>query len=253
MRIYSWNVNGIRSAEVSFLSFIKNYKPDILFLQEVRAHSDQISYFVKNIEGYNSVFNDSGKAGYGGTAVYWKNNLDLHIDMDIGNDFLKQEGRCMKVIIKDLNILNIYVPNGNSNEQRLQYKLKFLSELGTYMRDVCKSDGKLVVSGDFNIAHKDIDTFAYKTAKISGFLPEERKWMDSILNGKFIDTFRIFNKEDGNYTWWHMKDRTREKNKGWRYDYFIVSEDLKARVKKSEILRNVFGSDHCPILLEVGL
>lgn len=236
---------------MALLKFLNEFQPDILFLQEIRANINQISFFLRNVVGYDSLFNDSGKAGYGGTGIYWKTKLNLNPCIEIGNDLLEQEGRCIKVQVEDLNMINVYVPNGNSSDERLDYKFRFLSELGAYMANTSKNNCKLVVGGDFNIAHKDIDTFAYKSAKLSGFLPGERKWMDDVLNLGFTDTFRIFNKEDGNYTWWHMKDRTRQKNKGWRYDYFLVSNNLKNKVKKAEIRREVFGSDHCPIYLKL--
>lgn len=251
MRIYSWNVNGIRSAEVSFLSFIKNYKPDILLLQEVRAHPDQISYFVKNIAGYNSFFNDSGRAGYGGTAVYYKKKLSIGVETKLRFGILWDEGRCILIKIGDIYILNVYVPNGNSSEDRLEYKFKFYDDLTNLLSQWRKEGRKVVLGGDLNVAHTEKDLFAPQSARNSGFLKEEREWMSSILDLGFIDTFRLFNQEGGNYTWWSMRDPTRKSNKGWRYDYLIVSEDLETRVKKSEILKDVFGSDHCPILMNI--
>ncbi len=254
MKIVSWNVNGLRSAEERFLRFIENERPDLLLLQEIRAHPNQLPFFLKLVPNYKVEFNHSGRAGYGGTAVYYKKVLSLDkLSSSTGNEILDSEGRSMFCKLKDLSILNFYVPNGNSSKERLDYKMDFYKSIKGYVIKLLKNNESVIIGGDLNVAHTELDLFAPQTSRNSGFLPKERKWFSGLLEMGFLDSFRIFEKKGGHYTWWHLRDPKREKNMGWRYDYFLVSSDLKDGVKKSKILRGVFGSDHCPILLEIDL
>lgn len=252
MKIYSWNVNGIRSAESELIAFIDEVQPDILLLQELRAHPGQISFFLKMIPGYRHYFNDSGKPGYAGTGLYYQKGLELeNISSQTSNDILSQEGRIIRFNCQDMTIVNIYTPNGNSNQERLKFKLKYYRALKDLAVSSYQKGKKVLIGGDFNVAHTPKDLFAAKTSYNSGYLPAEREWFSSLLESGFVDSFRLFNQKPGNYTWWHMRDPTREENKGWRFDYFLASQNLKDEIKDATILNNVFGSDHCPIMIEV--
>jgi exodeoxyribonuclease-3 len=249
MKLYSWNVNSLRACEDQFLKFIKKYEPDIIGLQELRAHPDQLSFFLKSIQGYNSFFHDSGRPGYAGTALYYKDSLPVtEVTNDPGDPFLCAEGRVIKIQIKDLNIYNFYTPNGNSSEKRLKYKLKYYSHILALTEQSIERKEKVIIGGDLNVAHTQRDLYL-KNPRSSGFLPEERKWFSNMLKAGLTDSFRKFNKEGGNYTWWHFRDKERKLNNGWRFDYFLVSKNIK--IKGAGILKDVFGSDHCPIWVEI--
>ena len=252
MKIISWNVNGLRSAEKHFLRFVENEEPDLLLLQEIRAHPDQLSFFLKLVPHYQVEFNDSGRPGYGGTAVYYRERLSLDkLSKSLGDKILDFEGRSILCQLKALSIFNFYVPNGSSSQERLNYKISFYQSMKDYLGDLLKKNEPIIIGGDLNVAHTELDLYAPKTNRSSGFLPEERKWFSDFLAMGFVDTFRMFEKGGGHYTWWHLRDPKREENRGWRYDYFLVSKSLRNKVRKSEILKDVFGSDHCPILLEI--
>jgi len=253
MKLVSWNVNSLRSAENKFLKFVEDEEPDIVMLQEVRAHPDQLSIFLQNIPNYRVHHNYSGRLGYGGTALYYKSSLrpDL-LTAVTGQTILDNEGRTIVFGLNDLAIVNFYVPNGNRNEERLKYKLDFCDCAKSYLQKLITKYQSVVVGGDFNVAPTELDLYSPDTnKKHSGFLPEERDWFNSLCDLGLLDSFRLFTTEGGHYTWWHMRDPERKNNKGWRFDYFLVSNSLKDRVKRSEILKNVYGSDHCPILLEI--
>ncbi len=255
MKLVSWNVNSLRSAESNFLKFIEKEQPEILMLQEVRAHPDQLSIFLQIIPGYNVQHNYSGRLGYGGTALYYKSGLQPSLLTTVtGQKILDDEGRTILLVANGLAIINFYVPNGNRNEERLQYKLKFYDCAANFIRKLKDKYDSIIVGGDFNVASTELDLFSPKTnKKRSGFLSEEKAWFNSLLDMGLLDSFRLFNTKGGNYTWWHMRDPERKNNKGWRFDYFLVSKILKDKIWKAEILKNVFGSDHCPILLEIDL
>lgn len=255
MKIISWNINGIRSAEEQFLRFLTEYQPDMVFIQELRAHADQLSFFLKNPKGYSSFFNPSPRAGYAGTALYFRNELSDKLHIETTNDsILVEENRIIEIKYMDFTIINVYIPNGNSSGERLKYKTAYLKELIKYTSKFTKQGEKVILGGDINIAHTEKDLYnpAY-SQKFSGFLPEERELFDDILKLGFIDTFRYFHKEGGLYTWWHMRDKERKMNKGWRFDYFFVTKDIIQKVIKSSILKDVFGSDHCPIFLDIKI
>lgn len=255
MKLVSWNVNSLRSAENKFLEFVGKEQPEVVMLQEVRAHPDQLSIFLQNIPGYKVCHNYSGKLGYGGTAIYYKSNLNPNLlTTKTGRKILDDEGRTMIWTTAEMAIVNFYVPNGNRNEERLKYKLRFCDEAVNLIKDLQRDYREVVIGGDFNVAPTELDLYSPKTnRKHSGFLQEERDWFETMLKMGFWDSFRLFNSGGGNYTWWHMRDPTRAKNNGWRFDYLLVSDSLKDKVKKAEILRNVFGSDHCPILVELEI
>ena len=251
MKIYSWNVNSLRSYEDRYLQFLKDYQPDIVGIQELRATEDQLSFFLRFVEGYSTLFNDSGRPGYAGTAMYYKNNLDVKdISKRTGNDILDIEGRVIKIVVGDITIFNFYTPNGNSSEERLKFKLQYYDEILKLVKHMIESGQKVIVGGDLNVGHTHDDLYL-KDCKSSGFLPEERKWFDDMLDIGFVDSFRMFQKGGGYYTWWHMRDPKREKNNGWRFDYFLISKNLEKNIKSAGILKDVYGSDHCPIWVEI--
>ena len=251
MKIYSWNVNSLRSCENNFLEFLDKYKPDIVGIQELRGHPDQLSFFLKFVDGYKNLFNDSGRPGYAGTALYYKDTLEVkEVTKEVGNEILNTEGRVIKIVVDDIHIFNYYTPNGTSSEERLKFKLQYYDEILKLSEELIRQGKKVVVGGDLNVGHTEKDLYL-KYCNHSGFLPEERKWFDDMLDIGFVDSFRMFQKEGGYYTWWHLSDPKREKNNGWRFDYFLVSNNLKDRVKSAGILKDTYGSDHCPIWVEI--
>lgn len=251
MKIYSWNVNSLRSYEDKYLQFLKEYQPDIVAIQELRATEDQLSFFLKFVDGYSTLFNDSGRPGYAGTAMYYKNNLGVkEISKRTENKVLDVEGRVIYMKVNDIHLFNFYTPNGSASEERLKFKLKYYNEILNLTKDLINKGEKVIIGGDLNVGHTHEDMYL-KNCKTSGFLPEERKWFDDMLNIGMLDSFRMFQKDGGYYTWWHMRDPKREKNNGWRFDYFLISKNLKDRVKGAGICKDVYGSDHCPIWVEV--
>lgn len=254
MKLISWNVNSLRAAETNFLEFIQEYSPDIVMIQELRAFEDQLSFFLKSLPDYSVHFNPSPRPGMWGTALYYKSDLSDKFELDKLDPMLEEENRVITFSDGDVVMLNIYTPNGSSNEKRQEYKIKFYNKLIEKLEELLQEGKQIVLGGDFNIAHTELDLYNPKgNVKRSGFLPEEREILDKITKLGFKDTFRMFNKEGGNYSWWHLPPEKREFNNGWRFDYFFVSKDLVPRVKNAEILKGVFGSDHCPILLEIEL
>ncbi len=252
MKIYSWNVNSLRSYEDKYLQFLKDYQPDIVGIQELRATEDQLSFFLKFVDGYSTLFNDSGRPGYAGTAMYYKNTLDVkEITNKVGNEILETEGRVIKIKVRDITIFNFYTPNGNSSESRLKFKLQYYDEILKLVKPMIENGEKVIVGGDLNVGHTHDDMYL-KDCKMSGFLPEERRWFDDMLDIGMVDSFRMFQKGSGYYSWWHMRDPKREKNNGWRFDYFLVSKNIEKDIKGAGILKEVYGSDHCPIWVEVG-
>jgi len=250
LRLLSWNVNGIRAAyKKGFLDWFKKEKPDILCIQETKAHPDQLTDDLKNVDGYQSYFSSAEKKGYSGVVTYSKVN-PLQVQQGIGIKKFDSEGRFVVTEFEDFILFNIYFPNGKASKERLQYKMEFYDEFLKHCKKLLKKGKKIVVCGDVNTAHKEIDLARPKeNSEISGFLPEEREWIDKFLAAGFIDTFRIFNKEPENYTWWDQVTRARERNVGWRIDYFYASENLKPNIKSATIHSSVMGSDHCPIEL----
>jgi exodeoxyribonuclease-3 len=253
MRILSWNVNGIRAAsKKGFAEWLKKDNPDILCVQETKADESQVPEEIKNIKGYNSYFESSkGKKGYSGVALFLKKK-PIEIKTGFGIKKFDVEGRIQIAGYRDFKLFNIYFPNGKSGPERLKYKMQFYDTFLKYVKKMKDNGEKIIICGDVNTAHKEIDLARPKENEdVSGFLPEERAWIDKFLAAGFIDTFRVFNKEPGNYSWWDLKSGARARNVGWRIDYFYISENLKKNLKDAFILTNITGSDHCPIGIEV--
>lgn len=253
MKVVSWNINGIRSAENEFLSFMSEHQPDILMLQEVRAFPDQLSIFVQAIPGYDVIFHPAEKAGYSGTAIYYKSSLKpdrvtrLHEE-----SLLDSEGRTLVLTHGKTHFINVYTPNGTSGQERLAFKSEYYAQLIDYIQRLLVNGDSVVLGGDLNIAHTEKDLYdPAGNTHHSGFLLAERSWMDKLIEIGMHDSFRMFQQDGGHYSWWHMRDPKRAANRGWRFDYFLISDDMKERVKGATILREVFGSDHAPIELEV--
>ena len=251
-RILSWNVNGIRAAyKKGFLDWFTKEKPDILCLQETKAASEQLPAALKEIKGYHAYFCSAEKKGYSGVAIYTKEEPE---DLKTGFGIKKfdNEGRIQIADFKSFILFNIYFPNGKASEQRLKYKMDFYDTFLDYADSLKIKSKNLIICGDINTAHQEIDLARPReNEKISGFLPQERAWIDKFISHGYIDTFRMFNQKPDHYTWWDLKSRARERNVGWRIDYFFVSENLKKKVRASYMLPDVMGSDHCPIGIDV--
>jgi exodeoxyribonuclease-3 len=254
IKMLSWNVNGLRAVhKKGSLGQLLRSGPDILCIQETKAREDQIPPDLKEVPGYFTYYSSGDKKGYGGVGLLSRKR-PLQISKSLGIDGFDDEGRAIMADYGSFILFNVYFPNGKASKERLQYKLKFY-DLFLDLVDGLKSEGKKVVfCGDVNTAHKEIDLARPKqNEKISGFLPVERAWMDRLVEHGFLDTFRIFNSSGGNYSWWDLKTRARERNVGWRIDYLFVSDNLKDAVKSAFILKDVTGSDHCPVGIELEI
>lgn len=255
LKILSWNVNGIRAAyKKGFVNWFTKENPDILCLQETKAHPEQLTEDLLNVNKYKSHFSSSiVKKGYSGVAIYTKPEPDK-VQHGFGIPKFDDEGRIISADYKDFILINIYYPNGKAREERLKYKMDFYDAFLNYADKLVKKGKKLVICGDVNTAHKEIDLARPKeNEKISGFLPIEREWMDKFFEHGYVDTFRMFNDQPEQYTWWDQQSRARERNVGWRIDYFFVSDNFRKNVSNAFILPDVMGSDHCPIGLELKL
>ena len=248
LKLLSWNVNGIRAIKgKGFLDWLYRESPDILCLQETKAQPDQLDADLKEPKGYHVYWNYPERKGYSGVAVYTREE-PRSVIYNFGEGGLGIEGRIIIAEYAGFTLMNIYFPNGKLGPERLSYKMTFYDEYLKYADSLKASGKKLVICGDVNTAHKEIDLARPKeNSKVSGFLPEERAWIDNFIAHGYADTFRRFNKEPNQYSYWDMKSGARERNVGWRIDYFFVSENLLPSVSGAFILPGVMGSDHCPI------
>jgi len=252
MKLYSWNINGIRAAyKKDLFDWMKQTDPDILCLQEIKATQDQIPMPLKNTPGYHIYFNPAERKGYSGVATYSKMK-PLSLRKGFGIERFDNEGRVLITEYPNFYLFNIYFPNGKKDDIRLNYKLDFYDTFLGYSDNLVAEGKNVIVCGDFNTAHKEIDLARPKeNEKRSGFLPVERAWMDTFVDHGYIDTFRHFHKEPDQYSWWDLKTRARERNVGWRIDYFFVNKSFLPYVNDAFILQDIMGSDHCPIGIEV--
>jgi exodeoxyribonuclease-3 len=250
MRILSWNINGLRAAHKrGFRDWLLSESPDILCLQETKASEEQVPEDLRNLTGYNSYFVGAERKGYSGVAL-WTRKEPKAIETNLRIPRFDIEGRMIRADYRNFTLLNLYFPNGGASHERLEYKLDFYDSFLHYLADLRKRS--IIICGDFNTAHKEIDLARPKENRtVSGFLPEERAWIDRLTDRGFIDTFRMYNQEPGHYTWWDYQTRARTRNVGWRIDYFFVSRGLKRRVTSAFIMSEVMGSDHCPIGIEI--
>ena len=252
MRIVSWNVNGLRALlKKGFLSFINDYQPDIIGIQETKLQESQIPREIIELETYHKYWSFADRAGYSGTCLLTKIKPQK-ITFDIEDKKFSYEGRIIQAEYTDFVLLNIYFPNGQKNDERLNFKLQFYDQFLTHIKNISKTGKNIIIIGDFNTAHKEIDLAHPKAnEKYSGFLPIERAWMDKFIESGYIDTFRYLDKRPHQYTWWTYRLNAREKNIGWRIDYCFVNTDFCSKVKSSFIYNEVMGSDHCPVGIEL--
>ena len=253
LRIISYNVNGIRAAlNKGFVEWLKTDPADVICLQETKAVKENIDCSVLNELGFEDCWYSAQKKGYSGVAVLTKRKPD-NIVYGNGNKVSDDEGRILQLDFGDTRLINAYFPSGTSGDERQQFKYQWLDDFYDYLNELRQKHPKLIVCGDYNIAHKEIDIHDPKgNKKSSGFLPEERAWMDKFLSNGFIDTFRHFNPEPHNYTWWSQRFPTvRAQNKGWRIDYINVTEPLRPNLISAKILPDAKHSDHCPVYLEI--
>ena len=253
IKLVSWNVNGIRavSKKDEFWDWFDNTDADIISFQEVRATQKKIPKKLAEIEGFHKCFNEAEKKGYSGVGTYSK--IDpISVTKGLGVDELDSEGRVLKIEYPNFILFNIYFPNSGQDGKRLDFKIDFCNELLKQLV-ILKNEGKnVVITGDYNIAHHPIDVYNPKNCEgKSGYLPEERDWLDQLEEAGFVDTFRMFDEGEGNFTWWSYRFKARERNSGWRLDYFYVNEEMKNNVKSASILADIYGSDHCPVTLEL--
>ncbi len=252
MKIVSYNVNGIRAAlKKGFMEWLIATDPDVLCLQETKAHKDQLELSLFEEAGYPFHYWFSAqKKGYSSVAVLCKKEPN-HIAYGTGIDYMDSEGRNLRVDFDEVSVMSMYLPSG-TNEARLGYKFTYMDDILEYLKELRKEIPNLVVCGDYNICHQAIDIHdPVRNKTVSGFLPEERAWMSSFIESGFVDSFRHLNKEPDQYTWWSYRANSRANNKGWRLDYAMVSKPLKDKIKRSAILSGAVHSDHCPILLEL--
>lgn len=252
MKIYSYNVNGIRAAfNKGLLNWIEKSDADILCLQELKAQESQVDIASLESLGYKAYLHTAEKKGYSGVAILSRIE-PVHVEYGCGNPLYDREGRILRMDLKDFSVMSVYIPSGSSGEERQAYKMEFLDFFIGYIKKLKKDIPRLIISGDFNICHKPIDIHNPVSNKnSSGFLPEEREWVTKFLNTGFTDTFRFFNSDPHNYTWWSFRANARAKNLGWRIDYHMSTEDLDKKLTGASIFPDAVHSDHCPILLEI--
>lgn len=252
MKIISYNVNGIRAAlKKGFIEWLKAANPDVIALQETKAHKEQLDLTVFEEAGYPYHYWFSAeKKGYSSVAVLSKTEPN-HVEYGTGIAYMDREGRNLRVDFDDLSVMSLYLPSGTSNE-RLELKLQYMDDFLDYVTDLKQNIPNLVICGDYNICHKPIDIHdPVRLKNVSGFLPVEREWLTKFINSGFIDSFRLFNDQPYQYSWWSYRAGARAKNKGWRLDYHMVTEPLRTRVKRAAIFQEAKHSDHCPVMVEI--
>lgn len=250
--LLSWNVNGIRAAQKKgFLDWLQKTSPDVLCVQETKAHEDQLDMTLLNPPGFYTYWTRPIKKGYSGVATFSRHQpVTASTGFDVAR--FDEEGRVLLTEFPEFVLLNIYFPNGKSRPERLQYKLDFYEETLRFVKKLKDQGKSVIISGDYNTAHQPIDLARPKeNENISGFLPIERAWLDRWVQDGQVDIFRKFHQEPQQYTWWDLKTGARERNVGWRIDYHFVTEDMVSEVKDASILPNVYGSDHCPVSVEL--
>jgi len=252
MKILSYNVNGIRAAiSKGFLEWLQAANPDIICLQEIKAVESQIPVLEIQTAGYPyQYYFPAEKKGYSGVAVLSKIE-PKKIVFGTGIDYMDREGRNLRVDFEDFSVMSLYLPSG-TNIDRLGHKFQYMDDFQKYVDELKKEVPNLIICGDYNICHEAIDIHdPVRNAKVSGFLPEERAWLDGFMKSGFLDSFRMLNPEPHNYSWWSYRANARNNNKGWRIDYHLVTDTMKDRVKRAYILPEARHSDHCPVAIEI--
>jgi len=254
-KIISWNINGIRAIfKKGIDDFLDQYNPDILCFQEIKANEDQIKDNIpQHLKDYYVYFNSAEKKGYSGVATYSKIKPNK-IEYGLQKDSIDKEGRVLKTTYDNFILYNIYFPNGKRDKERLDYKIQFYKDLIKVLKEHNKNNDNVIILGDYNTAHKEIDLARPKeNSKISGFLDIERELIDELTEIGYIDTLRLFNPEKDLYTWWDPITKARERNVGWRIDYVFVSEKIKNNLTSANILSDIYGSDHCPVSIDIDI
>lgn len=253
VKLMSWNVNGIRSVcKKGFLDWLAEEQPDVLGIQETKIDGEKLTDELIAPPGYQTYWNHcQRKKGYSGVAIYTKES-PLNVREGLGVPEFDTEGRTLIAEYPNFTMFTIYYPNGQMNEERLDYKMRFYDAFLSVANEL-KDQGKpLVICGDFNTAHHPIDLARPKeNEKTSGFLPIERAWMDKFVSHGYIDTFREFHPEPDRYSWWNVRSRARERNVGWRIDYFYITPNLREHLIDADIHPEVMGSDHCPVSIQL--
>ena len=254
MNIISYNVNGIRAAlKKGFLDWLQQANPDVLCLQETKAQPEQLDLDIFEDAGYPYHYWFSAqKKGYSSVALLCKDE-PKQVTYGTGIDYMDFEGRNLRVDFKDISVMSLYLPSG-TNPARLEYKFTYMDDFQAYINNLKKELPNLVICGDYNICHKAIDIHdPVRNAKVSGFLPKERSWLDGFIQSGFVDSFRYLNTEPHNYSWWSYRANSRANNKGWRIDYTLVSEPLATKISRAYILSQAIHSDHCPVGVTLDL
>lgn len=252
MTIVSYNVNGIRAAiRKGFLEWVQQCDPDVVCLQEIKAQPDQLNLEDFEEAGYPyHYWHPAEKKGYSGVAILSKHKPE-NVVYGTGIDYMDFEGRTIRADFEDFSVMSLYLPSG-TNINRLEHKFRFMDDFQEYIDDLKESVPNLIICGDYNICHQAIDIHdPVRLKTVSGFLPEERAWIDGFMKSGFIDSFRHFNEEGDHYSWWSYRANARNNNKGWRIDYNLVAEPLRDRLKRAVILPEAYHSDHCPVLVEI--
>jgi len=253
MKLISWNVNGVRAVvKKGFLNWLDQAQPDILCLQETKAHVDQLAAEILTDHGYHTYWHSGERRGYSGVATFCKEE-PLYVQEGLGIERYDAEGRVLVTEHENFLLYNIYFPNGQKDNERLQYKLDFYDDLLPIINEQVESGNNVVVTGDWNTAHHPIDLARPKqNVNTSGFMPIEREKLDMYVENGWIDTFRLFHQEGERYSWWTYRFGARERNVGWRIDYFFVNEGFLDNVEDADIHDEIMGSDHCPVSLELS-
>lgn len=252
MKIISYNVNGIRAAiSKGFIAWLQAANPDVICLQEIKATPEQIPLLDFELAGYPyHYWFPAEKKGYSGVAILSKKKPN-NVVIGTGIPHMDFEGRNIRIDFDDFSVMSLYLPSG-SNIARIDHKLMYMDDFQNYINNLKKEIPNLIICGDYNICHEAIDIHdPVRNKTVSGFLPEERAWLDGFIKTGFVDSFRHLNKEPNNYTWWSYRAGARGNNKGWRIDYCMVSEPIKNRIKRAVILADAKHSDHCPTMVEI--
>ena len=251
MKLLSYNVNGIRAAlKKGFATWLEATQADVICIQETKAMEDQVDTAVLEALGYHHYWFSAQKKGYSGVAVFSKKK-PKKVTYGSGIDHMDFEGRILRVDFEEVSIMSLYLPSG-TNLARLEYKFQFMDEFQEYINQLKKEYPNLIICGDYNICHQAIDIHdPVRNKNVSGFLPEEREWLDNFLNSGFIDSFRHLNPQPHHYSWWSYRANARNNNKGWRIDYALLSKNLEKNIIRSFILPEAKHSDHCPVGLEL--
>lgn len=253
MKIISYNVNGIRAAlSKNWMGWLETVNPDVVCLQEIKAHPEQLDLGIFKDDGYHSFWFPAEKKGYSGVAILSKVKPDAVV-YGMEHALYDREGRIIRADFGKVSIMSAYFPSGTTGEERQDFKFKFLKDFQLYANKLKKSVPNLIIAGDYNICHRAIDIHnPVSNANSSGFLPEEREWMEEFIQSGFTDSFRSLNPEPGNYTWWTFRANARARNLGWRIDYQMVSNTLAGQINRALILPEARHSDHCPTYLELN-